>query len=115
MGMSKKSENEPDSVPRFIVRKLPEPPLQVDMGLDLWYECQWEMWDTVEERRAGPAISPLFVDEETAQDFADMWNYSAGPPLRCGSCGHVFAEDESAFGHEYYHLLCYSCSASNEE
>lgn len=104
-----------DQAQRFIARKLPEPVLQFDWGLERYYEVQWEMWDTITQKRVGAVFNPLFADEKTCQGYANKWNYSAGPPVRCGSCGHVFAEGESRFGHEYYNLLCYGCSASNED
>ena len=100
---------------RFLVRRLPEPLMQMDYGLETYYEVQYEMWDTWLNKRAGPAFGRLFADERTAQGFADKWNFVEGPPKRCGSCGKELAEGEAAYGHGFYRLLCFACSCAQEE
>lgn len=110
-----KLDQEIDLTPRIIVRHLPEPMLQLDYGTGERYSVEWEMWDTIAGKRVGPIGGQLFADQKTAQGFADKWNFAYGPPARCGSCGHVFAEGEHSFGHSYYNVLCYGCSASNED
>lgn len=102
--------------PRFIVRRLPEVRQQMDWGLEQWYDVQWEVWDTQEQRRIdGQTFSPYFADEETAQGCADNWNFVVGPPAHCGSCKKELAEGESRFGGGYFAVVCYSCSAATED
>lgn len=100
---------------RFIVRKLPAPVQAIDWNLDTTYTAQWEMWDTVLNKRAGPALRQLFADEATAQGFAERWNFTEGPPRRCGSCGKELVEGEQTYGDGYYRMVCFSCSCSQDE
>lgn len=113
--MSVTTEDQGNSQKRYIARKLPRPLLQIDFGLDELYQVEWEIWDTQLNKRTGPVFSELFAEESTCRAYTDKYNYSEGPPRRCGSCGKVFAEGESTFGHAFYHLLCFYCSAANEE
>lgn len=96
---------------RFIARKLPEPTWQEGHGLGEWELTSWEMWDTVKGQRAG---RQRFATEQLCNDYAAKWSRAYGPPACCGACGHVFADGESSYGHEYYGLLCYHCSAAKE-
>lgn len=100
---------------RFLVRKLPAPVQQIDWANDTSYEAQWEMWDTVLNTRIGPTFGKLFESEATARDFAEKWNFTEGPPRRCGSCGKELAEGERTYGHQYYRVLCFSCSCAQDD